>query len=172
MEYDLRYAVLDSNLIFNVCGPLSAGPIGWDEPNIKKREVAAQKYISIMNRKQGFYTKLEKSILQEGVRNPILVKCGWCPERTLRRLPISMQKNINNILVCDSNGGSRLWVAQKHDLKISCLISDFVGRFSNEQLVEKTSNAALKFFKDKPEKLVINDHGIGIYDLPQVHLED
>ncbi len=171
MEFEIRYAVLDSNLIFNECGPMSAGPIGWSEHILKKKKEKAEKYIKTMNKKSGFYTKLEESILNDGVRNPILVRCGWCSEHKLMKLPIEMQKDTKKILMCDSHGGSRLWVAQNHNLKIPCLITDFIGRFSNEQLVEKDKTELLKLFKDKPRRISVNSHGVSIHDLPQIHME-
>lgn len=171
MEFEIRYAVLDPNLIFNECGPSSAGPPGWTEQRIKKREAAAERYIASMNKRSGFYDKLEASILKDGFRNPISVRCGWCPDKKNIKLPIEMQEDSKKILICDSHGGSRLWMAQKHNLKIPCMIVDFIGRFTNELLVAKTQEAVLKFYKDTPRRIKINEQGIAIYDLPMIHLE-
>ncbi len=158
MDYDLRYVILDSNLIFNLIGIES-------------------------NKEEDFFTKLEESILDEGFRNPILVRCGWHPVESFAfglkgwcrqlesKLPLEMQEDSKKILVSYNSGGSRLWVAQKHNLKIPCLIADFIGRFSDEQLVKKTEKDALRFFKDKPYRLTINSRGAMVQNLPQVHLE-
>ena len=170
MEFEIRYVVLDQNLVFNECGPMSAGPPGWTDHLIKKREERAEKYINAMNKKSGFYTKLEASILKDGFRNPISVRCGWCPEHKIQKLPIEMQEDSTKILTCDSHGGSRLMIAQKLNLDIPCLIIDFIDRFSNELLVEKNSKALSKFYKDQPRSIVVNDHGIAVHDLPQIHL--
>jgi len=151
---------------------MSAGPPGWTESRLQKKRDRAEKHIKNMNKKSGFYTKLEESILKDGFRNPISVRCGWCSNHKSVSLPIEMQEDSTKILICDNHGGSRLWVAQKHNLKIPCIIADFVGRFSNELLIEKTPAAVLKFFKDKPQRIRIKSHGIGVHRLPQIHLEE
>jgi len=173
MKYELRYiSEMDPYLIYNQCGPGSAGPVGWDEETIKKREVAAERYITAMNKKQGFYKKIEASVLKIGFRNPILIRCGWCPPKIICRLPPKMQKNLNKILVCDSNGGSRLWVAQNHNMKIPCIVQDYTGRFDNEELIPPHTEDILNYFTDKPKKVAINAQGIGVHDLPQIHMQD
>ena len=173
----IRYAVLDSNIIFNECGPHSAGPRGWSPKNIEKRNIAAERWINTMNRKNGFYDKLEESILKEGCRNPILIVAGWCRKNKLSHLPIEMQENHKKILWCGTNGGSRLWVAQKHNFPIPCIISDFVDRFP-EAFTFKTDNVDAKdieeemmaYYKDKPKKIAVNMYGVAVSDIPQVHL--
>lgn len=171
MDFEIRYVILDSNLVFNQCGPMSAGPAGWDDEAVKIRKQRAAKYIAAMNKKTGFYDKLEESILKEGVRNPILVRCGWCPEGKIKDLPLEMQNDSSKILVCDSSGGSRLMITQKHNMKIPCIITDFVGRFSSQQLLNDEDDI-LMVHKDEPKKVIINDHGVGIMDLPQIHFEE
>ena len=165
-----RYSVLDPNIIFNECGPHSVGPRGWNPRIIKARNVAAEKWIETMNRKNGFYDKLEASILREGFRNPILITAGWCRENKLHHLPIEMKEDHKKILWCGSSGGSRLWVAQKHNLPIPCIISDFVDRFSNA-IVLNTEEEILSHYQDTPKKIKINMYGVAVTDVPQVHME-
>lgn len=168
--YTARYVVIPSNLIFNECGPMSAGPTGWSEDKIKKREIAAQKYIDTLNRKNGFYNNLEASILKEGVRNPILVTAGWCPERKILNLPLEMQEDHSKILVCHSSGGSRLWIAQKYNLDIPCIVSDFCNMFPEGKLLE-TAQDVLECHKDEPRAIKIGGHGVFVTDLPQSYME-
>ncbi len=171
---NIKYAVLDSNIIFNECGPHSAGPRGWSPKRIEKRNIAAERWINTMNRKNGFYDKLEESILKEGCRNPILIVAGWCRENKLSHLPIEMQEDHKKILWCGSNGGSRLWVAQKHNLTIPCIISDFVNMFPNELILEADGESVeekiLAYYKDKPKKVTVNMYGVAVSHIPQVHL--
>ncbi len=162
MEFEIRYAMLDSNLIFNP-----------NEPSNQTTE------------KEEFFTALEKSILREGIRNPILVRCGWTPpestfsmasigwyRKSKSILPSDMQEDSKKILICYNSGGSRLWVAQKYKMKIPCIISDFIGRFSNELLVEKTEELILRLFKDKPVRILINSSGVMVQNLPNIHLQE
>jgi len=170
-SYIVRYAVIPSTLIYNECGPDSAGPDGWTKHIMKKKEIASQKYIDSQNRKNGFYEKLEESILKEGVRNPILVTAGWCPESKIHCLPLEMHEDSTKILICHSNGGSRLWVCQQHNLDVPCIISDFVGMFSNEKILT-TKEEILECYKDKPRSAKLGGHGAQITSLPQIHLEE
>jgi len=163
MQFEIRYAVLDSNLIFNP-----------NEPS------------NLTVEKEEFFSTLEKSILREGVRNPILVRCGWtlpdstfsiasqgwCGNKPKSQLPLKMQEDPKKILVCYNSGGSRLWVAQKYNMKIPCIISDCIGRFSNELLVEKIEKSILQFFKDKPSRILINSNGVMVQKLPNIHLQE
>ena len=174
--YTVKYAVLDSAKIFNLCGPLSAGPRGWTNKAIQAREVAAQKYIQVMNEKRNFYTRLEESMRLYGVRNPILVNAGWCPSKKLDRLPPEMQENHESILMCHTNGGSRLWIAAKQGLKLECIISDFVDMFPDARVIN-TANEILSFYKDRPQRMNIDRMsnvrgGVSIVNLPQVQLTD
>ena len=168
--YTARYIVIPSNLIFNECGPQSAGPRGWDENRVAKRKIASQNYIDTLNRRNGFYDKLEESILKEGIRNPVLVAAGWCPVSKISRLPPEMQEDHSKILVCHSSGGSRLWAAQKHNLDVPCIVSDFINRFPEGKIL-RTEQDVLDCHKDKPRKITIGEHGVFVSDLPQTHME-
>lgn len=173
--YTLRYGILDSNIIFNECGPYSGGKEGWDEEAIKSREVKALKMIEILNNDRGFYIKLEESILKDGFRNPIIVNAGWCPKIRDRgkngRLPLKMQNDNSKILTCNSNGGSRLWVAQKNNLAIPCIIADYVDRFSDLLMLE-TKEDILKHYNDKPRKVMILKDQFRVHHLPQAHMDE
>lgn len=83
-----------------------------------------------LKRCEAFYNKLEASILEEGIKNPILVNAGFCPSISQRYLPDNMKQNSQDILVCCKWGGSRLYFAHKYDLEIAVLVSDFIGKYS------------------------------------------
>ena len=169
-NYILRYGILDSNIIFNECGPWSGGPPGWDEISVERRDVVAQRLIKTLNDDRGFYTKLEESILKDGFRNPILVNAGWCPVVRDReqnvRLPLKMQEDHSKILSCPQNGGSRLYIAQKNKLQIPCLIADYVDRFPDFEIVE-TKEEILEYYTDKPKKIMMLKESFRIFRLPQ-----
>lgn len=174
-HYVLRYGILDPNIIFNECGPFSGGPTGWDQDSITKRQSQAQRYINTQNQKNQFYIKLEQSILEQGFRNPILVNAGWCPRIHDRghnqRLPLEMQADHSKILSCNTNGGSRLYIAQKHNLEIPCIISDYINRFPD--FIElKTKQDVLNCYKDKPKKIMILKDHFRIVHLPQIQYDD
>ncbi len=169
--YKLRYGILESHLIFNECGPYSGGPAGWAKAQIKKREKVALQLIKCLNDDRNFYNNLEESILKYGFRNPILINAGWCPVTRDRgindRLPLGMQNNHSKILTCCTNGGSRLWVAQKYRLKIPCIIVDYIDRFS--EFAELKDNMDLRrCYTDPPSKFIRMKDQFRIKFLPQV----
>lgn len=172
-NYEIRYGLLEPNLIFNECGPFSGGPAGWDEESIAKREAQGLRNIEQTNEhRNGFFDKLEASVLKDGFRNPILVLAGFCPLTRDRgvnpRLPLEMQEDHSKILLCNQNGGSRLWVAQTHNLKIPCIISDFVEMFPDMDIVEKDLQAIKDCYQDQPERVWVHSDGVRIRRLPQI----
>lgn len=170
-SYDIRYGILYSGTIFNECGPESSGPAGWEPHLIQERYTAGQRYIKKLNEKNGFYDKLEKSIIECGIRNPIIISSGWVPTRKLIRLPIEMRNDHDKILVCHGLGGSRLWVAQKYKMMIPCIINDFTGRYNEYQLL-KTEQDIFDKFIDKPKTIKITEYGVCIGSVPQIHIEE
>ncbi len=171
VPYKLRYGILESHLIFNECGPYSGGPAGWTRLAIKKREEVALRVIKLLNDDRNFYNNLEASIIKYGFRNPILVSAGFCPKTRDRgvndRLPPGMQKDHSKILTCNTNGGSRLWVGQKHSLKIPCIIVDYIDRFS--QLTElKTDMDLRRCYTDPPQRFMRMKDQFRIKKLPQI----
>lgn len=127
-EFDLRYVVLDSALITNRIEP-------------------SKEHIDILNADNGFYIKLEESILKEGFRNPIIVIAGWSDDGIDMINGIESEDNPNE-LGCFINGGSRLWVAQKNRLKIPCLVADYIGQFKDEILVSSVDEA-ITYYQDE-----------------------
>ena len=166
--YRIRYVVLPSNQIINVCGPHRMPP-NLSGKQRELREISNQRYIDGMNKKNGFYTKLEASILKDGIRNPILVQAGYCMPKWHQYLPQDIVDNPEKILVCNTHGGSRLYIAQKHNLEIPCLVNDFLDVFPYEKTLEYTEEI-LECFTDKPVGIMFGDKGISISSLPQVHL--
>lgn len=109
-------------------------------------------------RKHNFFTKLEESVIKEGFINPILVNAGHCPWLWQRKLPAEMKNDSSKILVCCKWGGSRLWVAQKHNLDVPCLISDFINRFDEPSLTLSDVKGMLTDIRE----IVITDDGLWV----------
>jgi hypothetical protein len=76
-----------------------------------------------------FYEKLEKSIT-DGFRNPISVTAK------------------NGELFCKMHGGSRLYIAQKLNIDIPCLIADFNNIYSDFETINSFEELYSKF-KDR-----------------------
>ena len=110
--YKVRYVNLKASSVFNMCGPEHKGPHEWDEQSLIERKKRAELVIQEKEKQNEFYSKLEKSIINDGFRNPILVNAGYCPPRKVCFLPPEMKDDSTKILFCHSNGGSRLWIAK------------------------------------------------------------
>lgn len=149
-NYKIRHEILDSNEIFNFVG----------------RKITPR-LMDVENKKSGFYKKLEQSILSEGFLNPILIVAGWShdidskihQEFIRKTLPDHMKIDDSKILMCDRNGGSRLYFAHKHNLKVPCLISDYVERFVDSKQLE-TTEQILKCFTYPPKHIKFDSRGI------------
>lgn len=115
MNYDVKYAILDSTKIINLLCPFYLYKNG-------------QAYIDEMNKSCNFYSNLEKDILKYGFKNPILVTYGTPKYKNLN-LPIAFY--------CEILGGSRLYIAQKNKLQIPVLISDFTFSLKYKVLSKK-----------------------------------
>ena len=162
--YKIRFVILNPNVIFNMCGPEHGGPLQWDEEGLALRKKSAEEYIEKMNNRNGFFTRLEESILKQGFRNPVLVNSGFVQPRKFHSLPPEMKNDSKKILFCHSNGGSRLWIAAKHNLEVPCIVSDFIGCFGNEPEI-KTEKELLTYYKDDPRGIVFGEYGITIKTL-------
>ena len=109
-------------------------------------------WVDKLNSKNGFYSKLEASILAEGFRNPVFAISDGASTRV-------------------RYGTSRLWMAKKHKLDIPVIIADYVHRWDDlEELL--TEEDVLSKFKDPPALLEIGDYEMRIDQCPHSHLKN
>lgn len=134
MSYVIKYDVIPSNIIQNTLVP--------EERRMKKLEDLHQ-----------FFTKLEKSILKEGIRNPIVI-LAYAEDNIIPRY-----------------GGSRLMVAQKYDMDIECIICDFDNVFPNSKILNNEEEIRA-CFKDQPRKVIYDIYGLNISGCRLTHLEE
>lgn len=168
-EFEIRYAILDPSIITNKLSPEC----------VSATNETAEEYIAKLNENNGFYIKLEESILNEGFRNPILVVAGWYPSKIDPRFPARMAKkgldkiveDHSNKIYCLTNGGSRLWIATNHKIPVPCIVADYVGRFKDKPIISSVDEA-LDYYQDRPEAIVFGAKGISVKKLLHYHLED
>lgn len=155
-QYKVYYRIIPARDIVNVLIP----PHNFND------------YVKKLNAKCNFYDKLEKSVVEEGFRNPILISAGFCLPVRRGWLPKKYQNDYSDLLVCDRCGGSRLFVAQKLNIDIPCIISDFIGKYKNDGDELKNEQEILQYFKEKPNQLRLMDHGVHFTSLPHTHLNE
>lgn len=108
--------------------------------------------VDILNGQSGFFIKLEQSILKNGFRNPIVITAS-------RRRIVTRY------------GGSRLMIAQKHNLDIPCIIADFDEIFP-EGIRLKTIDDIRRYYTDQPRKILLKEYGINMSGCEHVHLKE
>lgn len=91
--------------------------------------------------KADFYSRLEKSLLEEGFRNPVVLTAT--KEKVVPRL-----------------GGSRIYIAQQNDWDVPAIIADFDNIFVN--FIEISVSDIATFFRDKPRFVRPKANGLNI----------
>lgn len=124
MTYKIRYIPdLDSSIITNSIEP------------------SPERMVEI----QDWYNHIEKSILAEGLRNPVILTA-------------------RNGILESRYGGTRIKIAQTHNIKIPAIIADFDEIFPDAETLETWEVPAK--FKDKPKKILFKPYGINASGLP------
>lgn len=149
--YKIRYGILEASELSKSAIVLNPGygvrindkygskPVGPDP-------VTRQQ----LQQKNQFYTRLEDSIESEGVRNPIF--CYSIKEGTFCRY-----------------GTTRLWIAQKRNIQLPCIIADYVDRWTGlEELF--TEEDILDKYPDKPGLIQLDWASMRIDKCPHIHL--
>ncbi len=105
-----------------------------------------------LKRNYDFYSKLEDSILKEGIRNPIF--CNCISEGTFSRV-----------------GVSRLWIAKKLKIRIPVIIADYVDGWADLEVLETEADIKAKF-QDQPFDIELKEDNLWIGGLPHYHLDE
>ena len=147
MTVKLRFVELDSNKIFNWLNPENVTcfcnfgewhDIWWEPEIVKRRKEFGKIWTEEFNKITGHFSKLEDSILKNGINHPISAVTGPLRgthldgEGTGKFFPPNIQSDIQNAIYSHTFGGSRLTIAQKHGMIIPCAVHDFSNLFENE----------------------------------------
>ena len=147
-KYIVRYSVLDATSVFNYIGPDVLGTAINHKLRLDNNKIQER------NKRDNFYNNLEKSILEEGFRNPIIVSAGWTSGGIYRNLPKEIQdKGMRNLVICHQLGGSRLYIAQKHRLQIPCIIKDYSNVFRDLPVLDNEESIRI-LYKDQPTNVI------------------
>lgn len=150
------FAWIDPNKIFGSVGRCGGGYNtvweDWSHDGRIARENIMREYEEGLNKICGHYDRLEESVLKEGFRNPVVITCGDPVRRSFKNIPpeILHKPKQEWLLLEGVTGGSRLWVAQKHNIPVPCIINDSTGLFKTGTLCN-TLESVTKHFKDKPK---------------------
>ena len=155
------FDIVDSNRIFGMVGRCGGGHntvwADWTNNGKLNRSKIIQEFEIGMDKICGHYEKLEASIMDHGMRDPLLVTCGWPIRRQHFHMPPEIAKlpPPTRLLLEGMTGGSRLWVAQKNKMKVPCIINDFTGKW-NTGTVLSSKQEVISYFGDEPLALTFN----------------
>jgi hypothetical protein len=167
-KYKTYFAMINANRVFGMIGRCGGGyNTVWEDWSVDgqiARQNIMREFEDGMNEICGHYSKLERSVLKEGFRNPVILTCGYPVRKSMSYLPPQLRSlNPEELLLMEgTTGGSRLHVAQKYNLKIPCFINDFTGKFA-EGIEILTVEQAITFYKDKPNDIKL-DPKIGLVE--------
>lgn len=166
MEYNIHYGIINSKDIFNLIHHLR-------DHEKRRREKRLPTHMCI------FFDEMKKSVMERGVLTPILTvlvpkikedenfayyKITKHIERI--RKPIDFKLG-EKILMCNKNGGTRLWAAQKENQKVPVIVSDFTKSIRG---MHKCINedCIMSHFKYRPGKISLLPDGVMIYNIVNV----
>lgn len=159
--YRVHFVLLPARDIFGMVGRSGGGYnsqwTDWSDEGRRKRELIMREFEEGLNRICGHYSRLESSILAEGIRNPITITCGYPRKRTMQHLPPEMRElPADQMLLLETTvGGSRLHVCQKHSMQVPCIVTDWTGRFANEPEIRNEQEARMCYL-DQPRSITFH----------------
>lgn len=159
-SYVLKYIEIPARSIYNFSGP-------YDIPTGDRND-AGMKMIDQWNCACGFYDRLESSIKSDGLRSPICINAGAILPRWQCRLPGSF--DLATTPICVDAGGSRLYVAQKLDMTIPCIVCDYTNMFPDAKVID-SDDELRSYFRDEIIETAYTEWGVRV-SVPHVHLLD
>lgn len=126
--------------------------IWWDQETIEWRERFAGYWREAFDDLTGHFTKLKKSINENGLLRPISVVSGSMRDMYMLNelppkayLPLKYQHDVTELIYTKVFGGSRLTIADELGIeKVPCVIHDFSNLFPDAE--EVTYNKFLELF--------------------------
>lgn len=149
----LRYVELDPSEIFNWLAPKNVTSwvnfpelrSTWNSTNtIKVRDWIQSLYITKFDfyTGNGHFINLEASMVKDGFHNPINTITGQPRDMYMKNVfpDVVVPDYYNSLpLICTHTfGGSRLIIARKYNMRVPCLVYDYIGAFPNAPEIKNT----------------------------------
>lgn len=139
VNYHVNFAKIPSKEILNLAGPKSSFKV------------------DSTNAINGYYHKLEKRILEKGFDNPILVVVGskgWSDHPYYKKY-----KQWSNKPVCLEFGGDELYIAQKHNLEVPVIMTNYLKNGTKYPRILSLEKVGERF-SEKPKSIWFDEKGI------------
>lgn len=118
--------------------------------SIENKMCPTEDMIKEQNEENEFFIQLEKSILEGGIVNPV-----------------GIVAKENEVYI--TYGGSRLMIAQKHNMDIPCIIADFDNVFPKAKVI--TEEEVASYFKNPPTHFQLRTVKLYIHGCEDIHLK-
>lgn len=175
MGVTVRFVSVRADWITNLAGPRHLpevfkawrGRHSWHDVRYEPlRDEIERVYVDGFNRATQHYERLEVDLRTNGFRNPVMLSAGGLDRRDPREIPPGTERPV---IACEYLGGSRVWVAQKHDMMVPAIVNDRANVFSDALTVTSTADL-LQHFTDKPRTAKLGPSGAYVYNLPYMHI--
>lgn len=160
-QIPVYYDLVDPKLIFGMVGRCGGGYntiwSDWSPAGRAARERIIRDFEAGMNQICGHYERLEASILEHGMRDPVIITCGWPVRKKQHHVPpeILALPPAKRLLMEGTTGGSRLWVAQRHNIPVPCIINDFSRNYNRGERLYNAEQVIAKY-GDAPLELIMS----------------
>lgn len=169
----------DPKTIFNLTSPRYLPEVSmrwnahrpwWDARYNAVRDLMERLYVDLFNQKTGHFDFIERDILANGILNPVMLSRGFLKQRSADEIPPQLRGR-SDLLVSEYLGGSRIWVAQKHNLPVPAIVSD-----ANDDLVGAVLSTAAdvdSYFANRPAHTsFLHDGSVTLAGLPYTHIPE
>lgn len=179
MNYDVRYGFIDTKDVYNLCD-LTRIPelfykfhsVWWTDTMKKVRQRAHDYYYNRYDELTNHYSNLEKSILKDGIKNPIVLTYAHRPMfRNVQEIDPDIRET--PLLMLEHLGGSRFLIAKKHNMQIPVLISDFIGDYKSFEKLIDVEEIKNKFYtEDSFKDITLQKNGLHMTTKNFIHMPD
>ncbi len=166
-----------ARIILNLTGPRYLPEISlcwrgkrdWHDPFYEPlRDLMQRTYVDEFNYVNGHYCLLENDIIENGVRNPVMLTTGGVRRRDKAEVP----PRWGGWLISEYLGGSRIYIAQKHNLMIPAIVNDYAGLFLFAKKLNSARDVA-DCFESRPGIVTFScAEGAYVNDMPFTHMPD
>lgn len=158
------YTKIFADKIFGMVGRCGSGPntrwLDWSDLGRKNKALIEQEYMRAMNAYCSHYIDLESDILKNGFIDPIIVSYPR-PSNRLNYKYIPPELLNQDLFFLDSFwGASRLWVAQKHNMHIPCIVNDQTNTIDGQVL--DNPDLVKSLFSKKPDTIYFKNNMVHI----------
>lgn len=174
----VRFVEVEAARVLNLCHPSRDAAIvrewkgrrDWHDPIYDPvRDLMERVYVAEFDRENGHYRRLERSILKEGVKAPVMLVSGGVRRRRPEEVPPELRGR-RDLLICEYLGGSRLTIAARNGMKVPAIVNDHAGGFPDARELRSVDEIAA-LFPARPKMIRLDPiEGAYVNDMDYSHM--